>query len=62
MAQIPQKAPHKTYGENESISLVPIYLEFLSRVAGGYVSPYLILFDLALASTLASLEYVVILS
>jgi hypothetical protein len=46
MAQIPQKVPHKTYGENESISLVPIYLEFLSRVAGGYVSPYLILSDL----------------
>ena len=27
----------------ESISLVPIYLGFLSIVAGGYVSPYLIL-------------------
>ena len=41
-----------------AISLVFIYLGYLSRLVGGSVSPYLYPY-LALASTLASLEYVV---
>jgi hypothetical protein len=41
-----------------AISLVLIYLGYLSRVVGGCVSPYLYPY-LALASNLTSLEYVV---